>query len=495
MRRIEAGIDGTETERRVFASFRAAIPDGAAAGLCSFTAFWRRLNPSAGCQDEAIKHAVVALAVAYQQFHYPSEPIIHGFRPADLEVFTIQQYNRSIERLQSHAGSSTPESIRVTLVCCLVFISLETLRGNDSVAVTHLTNGLRILQSLPDSTFDCLADGSLFVWPSNRDSLDMPDIIQLFARLELLACFFTHGIQPVVSERGYRNRRFEDGSSDGPFLDVPQARLAMACFQHDAMARLHEIAVVTAAGEEAGASFWSDPVQQQQQASLLTRSTRLGALVADFFSPTRFGTPDPTTPELFSLYLDRLYFHCAQFLISRAAPDGISNSAFPPYHTTPTPNPNLPLLPTILTLATHLTTTTTPPPPSAPSFFPAPQTPTPTPTPTRPTRTLTDIHTRLLGPVFLVATNTPDAGTQAAAVRLLAECICRYDYYYQPGVLGDEGGGLELEGAVGRVVGVVGGVVGAVREREAEGVGWLGVEVPRALTGVGGVPVLWDGMR
>lgn len=42
---------------------------------------------------------------------------------------------------------------------------------------------------------------------------------------------------------------------------------------------------------------------------------------------------------------------------------------------------------------------------------------------------------------------------------------------------------------------VVGGAVGAVRERGREAEGWLGVEVPRALTGIGGVPVLWDGMR
>jgi hypothetical protein len=492
MRRIEADIDGSETERRVFASFRAAIPDGAAARLCGFTSFWRRLSPSAGCQDKAIKHAVVALAVAYQQFHYPNQPIIHGFGPGDLEIFTIQQYNQSIESLQSHAGSSAAESIRVTLVCCLIFISLEMLRGNHSVAVTHITNGLRILQSLPDSAFDCLADRSTFVWPSNRDSLDMPDIIQIFARLELSACFFTYGIQPVISERGYRTRRFDDGSSDGPFTDMPQARLAMSCFQHDAMARLHEIATITAAGDEPIAMFWCDPIQQQQQTCLLARSTRLGALIAEFFSPARFGAPDPATPELFSLYLDLLYFHCAQFLISRITTN------------TTNPNPTPTLLPTILNLATRLATTPstpTPPPPLAP-----PQPPTAPPPPARPPRTLTDMHTRLLGPLFLVATHTPPSSndddgtdTQAAAVRLLAECMWRYDYHYhdQPGIDDDGAGGGSSGRAVRRAVGVVERAVlqAQVQVRRREGWGWLATEAPRALTGVGGVPVLWDVMR
>ncbi|EAQ88273.1 hypothetical protein CHGG_04892 [Chaetomium globosum CBS 148.51] len=240
MRRIEADIDGTETEKRLFARFRAATADGVAAHLCNFAAFWRRLSPSTGCQDDAVKHAVIALAAAYQLFQYPDEPVIDGFARGDLEVFTIQQYSRSIERLQNHAGSSSPESLRLTLVCCLAFISLETLRGNHEIAVTHLTNGLRILQSLPDSTFDCLADGSMFCWPSSRDSLLMSDIVQLFARFELSACFFTHGIQPVISARGYLTRRFDDGSTYNLFHDVLHAHMAMSCFQHDVPCHDHQ---------------------------------------------------------------------------------------------------------------------------------------------------------------------------------------------------------------------------------------------------------------
>ncbi|KAJ4300510.1 hypothetical protein N0V88_003186 [Collariella sp. IMI 366227] len=277
MRRIEADIDGTETEKRLFSRFRAATVDSVAVHLCHFTAFWRRLNPSTGCQEEAIKHAVVALAGAYQLFQHPDEPVLDGFAREDLDIFVIQQYNKSIEHLQRHAGSSCSESMRVTLVCCLAFISLETLRGNHDVAVTHLVNGLRILQSLADSTFDCLSDSSSFVWPPPaRDSLYMSDIIQIFARIELSTCFFTHGIQPVISERGYRARHFDDGASETAFRDVAHIRRAMVLFQHDTMSRLHEIATITAA--------------------------------------------DANTPELFNLYVDLLYFRCAQFLLGLVAP-------------------------------------------------------------------------------------------------------------------------------------------------------------------------------
>jgi hypothetical protein len=108
------------------------------------------------------------------------------------------------------------------------------------------------------------------------------------------------------------------------------------------------------------------------------------------------------------------------------------------------------------------------------------------------------MHTRLLGPLFLVATHAPPndgTDTQAAAVRLLAECMWRYDYHYhyQPGIDDyDEVSGVP-ERAVGRAVGFVERAVLQVRERGRGG--WLSSEVPRALTGVGGVPVLWDVMR
>ncbi|KAK4145797.1 transcriptional regulatory protein moc3 [Dichotomopilus funicola] len=439
MRRIEADIDGTDTEKRLFARFRAATADGTAAHLCNFAAFWRRLNPSTGCQDEAVKHAVVALAAAYQLFQYPNEPIIEGFARRDLEVITIQQYNRSIENLQSHAGSSAAESIRLTLVCCLAFISLETLRGNHEVAVTHLRNGLRILQSLPEPAFDfCAADSSLPITPpATRDSLMMPDIIQLFARFELSACFYTHGLQPVVSERGYRMRNFDDGSHDGLFPDVAHARVVMARFQHDVIARLHEIASVTAAGDDATAIFWADTVQQRQQACLLARSARLGALVADFFSPARLGVQDPAAnPELASLFLDLLHFRCAQFLIGKTAGTA-GTPGLRTQHQQSYANPfnaEQSLLTTILHLASRLATLHPSPLPqySQPQHHMGPRTPT-------------NLHTHLLGPLYLVATHPTDNETRTSATH------------------GGGGGGLSTS-------------------------------MPRALCGVGCLPPVWDAL-
>jgi hypothetical protein len=543
MRRLEASIEGTETEKRLFARFRAAATaEGVAPHLCSFSAFWRRLTPATGCQDEAVKYAVVALAAAYQLFRPPHEATaaassidIDGFSRGDLEVFMIQQYNRSIEQLQSrHAGSSASESIRVTLVCCLAFISLETLRGNHSVAVTHLINGLRILQSLSDSAFDCLADGSVFVWrpAGEAETLHMPDIIQLFAQLEVSVCFFTHGIQPVVSERGYRTRRFDDGTGtgNGPFFtDVTHARSVLSCFRHDAMARLHEIAAVGASGgAEALSAFWSDPMQQRQQSCMAARSARLHALIVDFLSPARLGNPDPTTAELFGLHLDLLYFRCAQFLLSKVTttahtysnnsnnltpnfdPFSAANTTFERYQQqqqpqSTTPNdPDFSLPPSILHLASRLS--------ASPIMHQSPLTKPPTMTVTTTTRTLNDLHNHLLGPLHLVATHTPDAGVRAAATRLLAESIgsSLQHHHHQhhrdrpemePHQFQQEIHVQYEEGEERRRILAV--VEEAIQKEVAAAVstrrsrGWcssLSTEVPRALVGVGCLPLLWDAL-
>ncbi|KAK0718133.1 hypothetical protein B0T26DRAFT_645329, partial [Lasiosphaeria miniovina] len=252
MRPLAADIDGTEIEKRFFHGFRTAKIDGLAEHVCTFADFWNRLavspDTSTHHQDDAVKHALVAVGAAFTLFQSPSNPVpVEGFTRDSLDVFIIQQYNKSISKLQRHVGSASTASIQITLLCCLAFICLETLRANHTVAVTHLINGLKILESLPASAFDFLADRNAGVMTFGRQSatrkdapFDMTDIIQLFGRLEVSACFFTTGIRPVVAERGYAYRLLDDGSDELPFANVLELDQAIRRFQRDAMARLHQ---------------------------------------------------------------------------------------------------------------------------------------------------------------------------------------------------------------------------------------------------------------
>ncbi|KAK0742197.1 hypothetical protein B0T21DRAFT_125491 [Apiosordaria backusii] len=367
MRRIApADIDGTDTEKRFFARFRSSsstwFDPSTPQYLSPYTVFWSKvISPSTSCcQDEAVKHAVVALGAAHTLVQFPNQKVLEGFTRDALEVYVIQQYNKSIEKIQRHVGSTGTDSVKITLICCLAFIFLETVRSNHSVAVTHLVNGLRILQSMPFSVFDCLSDTSIFVWPPlgtshQRDGLEMPNIIQLFARLEVTSCFFTTAIHPVISEKSYVSRVYDDGSSlqttEGPIVisDTKEVRKIMATFQHDTMAFLYKLSASTIRPEG------------RQSACLQARAKRLGPIISDYFA--RFGAITPNTPDLYILLLDLLYFKTALFLVSRIPalppkrppffPPSLALNPFLISYTPPTPIPT----PSSVTSQPHLSVT------------------------------------------------------------------------------------------------------------------------------------------
>ncbi|KAK0620294.1 hypothetical protein B0T14DRAFT_432308, partial [Immersiella caudata] len=215
MRPLAPDIDGWKVTRRFIHEFR---PIPADPELCAFAGFWNRVAPqvtgdhhaSQQQHDPAVRCAIVALGAAYQLYHYPSEPLPEDFTCESLEIFVIQQYNQSIARLQPHVCSSHPDSIRATLTCCLAFIFLETLRGTHSTAITHLMNGLQILQSLPPPTFDFFLSTSLPQLPAPSDTFTMAELIRIFGRLEVSACFFPNAIRPVVALHSCRTRLFDN---------------------------------------------------------------------------------------------------------------------------------------------------------------------------------------------------------------------------------------------------------------------------------------------
>ncbi|KAL8298409.1 hypothetical protein RB597_006765 [Gaeumannomyces tritici] len=379
LRPIAADIGGTEQERRFFHSFRAAIscpadsppPCVLAGGHTSdygTVYFWATIAPRLAHREGAVKHALIALGSAYQVYqqspgnnwHRSDEAVGPGGTGTaaaaaaaaaaagdesseELELFTIQQYNKSIALLARHACPSSPESIQVTLICCLSFICLEMLRADHTAALTHLTNGLRILESLVPEAFDFLAndaDLSGSMPPSRHPSpsppspqpqqqqsstpsshtqhpeasRDMREIIRIFCRLECSAALFASGVQPSLALRAYSRRRLDDGSLTFPpdtrdsFESLPEAHAHISSHLRDVIARMSETN-----GRWADHGFWSDPYQHEQQAALRRRSSRLASLL-DRFAAGPAG-PAPATPEHMSLHLDLLQVLTANVFI------------------------------------------------------------------------------------------------------------------------------------------------------------------------------------
>ncbi|KAI1469962.1 uncharacterized protein F4812DRAFT_457358 [Daldinia caldariorum] len=214
LRPLAADIQGTEEERAYFHRFRRAAEAGLALHASRLgTSFWRRLVPQVGRSDAAIRHALIALGAAYESMQWqqsqqerhnqtqnqsyqtttttttmklqqrvprtsPSprggspaaeQPYISTPPPEDnyqcgdqLELFMIRQYNLSIYHLQRHVQpGSPPESVETTLICCLIFVCIETSRGSEAAALAHVANGLQIIRALP-------ADSELMYLSSNR---------------------------------------------------------------------------------------------------------------------------------------------------------------------------------------------------------------------------------------------------------------------------------------------------------------------------------------
>ncbi|KAI1759351.1 hypothetical protein GGR53DRAFT_527474 [Hypoxylon sp. FL1150] len=213
LRPLAADIEGTEQERQIFHQFRRHAEAGLAIQASSLgPGFWQRLVPQLGHSDAAVRHALIALGASYQsallqlqqqqkqgkgpntninvraaarstgksssrgsspdeiqyqhhkQHQYASIPTPIPSQPDNstryqrieqLELFTIQQYNLSIYHLQRHVQpGSPPESVEVTLVCCLVFVCVETSRGNEPGALSHVANGLQIIKAMPAELVD-----------------------------------------------------------------------------------------------------------------------------------------------------------------------------------------------------------------------------------------------------------------------------------------------------------------------------------------------------
>lgn len=159
--------------------------------------FWDNLLLQATANEPAVLHAVLALSTAHHSrfsrgLTEISDPHTSWTDvPGALEEFTLQQYNKAIGHLSqqpSSKGGNVKPVVRVTLITCAVFISLEVLRGNYRTANKHLQNGLRLLDQMKPSTpTGPRRTGSmtLVVGPKhNREVID-DWLVDTFARLNL----------------------------------------------------------------------------------------------------------------------------------------------------------------------------------------------------------------------------------------------------------------------------------------------------------------------
>lgn len=242
LRPLIADIVGTVEERQFFHRFKTmASTNGFTTHVANRTTFWDELAPALGHKDSAVKHALVALGASYMGYF---QKRAEGRLTEDLDIFIIQQYNKSIAKLYKTAiilpASSSPDQkadltkqasfssttqefdplgrLEVLLFCCLAFISIENLRGNYDGALTHLVNGLRIIESelpyamvaplrgppglattpIPPEYIQPHHHNRFGVMENRNPSPFLLNLLAVFSRYEVSASLFAANIRPSI---------------------------------------------------------------------------------------------------------------------------------------------------------------------------------------------------------------------------------------------------------------------------------------------------------
>lgn len=308
LRPLVADIDGTQAERLYFHRFRRVAEAGLCNHVTNLTSFWSKLAPRLCHSDEAAKHAIVALGSAYHIYQSALPEGGEKSPSGELEIFTIQQYSTAMLKLSSYAHVPMKDRITITLLCCASFVCIETLRNNWRPALTHLSNGLRIIESLPMSTLNELRNHRPpHEWSSStEDLLGMDYILRLFATWEVSCALFAENFKPVISVKLYEGRELDDTPLD-EFETITQAHRVIVQYTRDVFA------LVWLTREHQGdVEFWSQPVPRRQHEILMERGDYMTGLFERFMAKPQ--APANGTGEHYSVCLDMLHYKCTRLL-------------------------------------------------------------------------------------------------------------------------------------------------------------------------------------
>ncbi|CAG8207318.1 unnamed protein product [Penicillium salamii] len=117
--------------------------------------FWETLVFQASVQEPAVRHAVVALSAAHRSDDSGDPRALTAPRGFNAEHFMLQHYNKAIHHLRSNPVNDTTPDIRVILITCMIFVTLEYLRGQYTSGNSHLRYGIQLLSELSAQGSKC----------------------------------------------------------------------------------------------------------------------------------------------------------------------------------------------------------------------------------------------------------------------------------------------------------------------------------------------------
>lgn len=181
---------------------------------------WQKLVPQLTRYEPAVYHAIVALSAIHRSSENNGMQLATpaSFKAQDTwHQFAQDQLGRSITLLNQRCGSQDPYLRDVILVCCLLFVLADLLRGRYEDAFNHLRSGLCILKELQVSN------------ACSIQALVEQYLVSAFTHLDILASHYDR-VFPIFSSDNQPGptQSISHGIPDsGPhFRSLPEVRIA-----------------------------------------------------------------------------------------------------------------------------------------------------------------------------------------------------------------------------------------------------------------------------
>lgn len=274
LRPLAADIPGNHTERLYFHQFRQVAEEALGIRHVHNSLFWKQIVPQYCQEVTAVRHAYIAVGAAYSHFQLAGRKPNPNAPPTEVERFVINQYTKAMKNIAIESqGLPIKRQYGIMMMCCVAFFCIEVLRGQWDKALSHLTNGVKMMADLPDDVADILHNPAKWSQGMDTSYVRVSYMIQLLTRWEVSVGHLAANFQPRLTMQAYTTRQLNQSVTGGT-RSVEELQDVVDSFCQDVNAFCWQ------SNNEGGDEvYWSEPGRQLQQWALKERCEDISDLL------------------------------------------------------------------------------------------------------------------------------------------------------------------------------------------------------------------------
>lgn len=203
-------IPGSQSDRQIFHYFCVQGSYEVAGPIDS--GFWTKTVLQECHQEPVVLKALISLGLLH--LNYSTETSSESMTRRDTALVS---YGKALRALHKVVQKPHPESLKATLVCCVIFFCFEATLGNSEAAMRHLQSGLKLLSSYRSLHRDEEMEG-------------LRPIVQMFQRLDLQATLFDDDRVPFLDI--IARPKLDSASPPSAFANIDDASQSLVISQH-----------------------------------------------------------------------------------------------------------------------------------------------------------------------------------------------------------------------------------------------------------------------